>query len=133
MSTRPNKFNKDDLDSTLLKLIKDYRPDKLRTQDTNSAVLWDHSDHRAVASLVERAHMRYTAPHNFISYVDYIDLLYFPNVPDADFVAKQNAFSAYAAYDSEIGCYTCFYNPYFYWLKRQYISNISRRLQGKRR
>jgi hypothetical protein len=121
-----NSFNKaDDLESTLLKLIKDYRPDKLRTQDINSAVLWDHSDHRAVASLVERADMRYTAPHTFISYVDYIDLLYFPNVPDADFDAKEKAFSVYADHDKEIGCYTCFYNPYFYWLKRQYISNIA--------
>ena len=119
-----NSFNKDDLESTLLKLIKDYRPDMLRTQDTNSAVLWDHSDHWAVASLVERAHRRYTAPHTFISYVDYIDLFYFPNVFDADFDAKEKAFSVYAVHDKEIGCYTCVYNPYFYWLKRQYISNI---------
>jgi hypothetical protein len=119
-----NRFTNASLQSTLLKLIKDYRPDKLRTQDTNSGVT-DHSDHRAVASLVERAHMRYTAPHTFISYIDYIDLFYPPNVFGADFVAKKKAFSAYAGYDSEIGCYTCFYNPYFYWLKRQYISNIA--------
>jgi LmbE family N-acetylglucosaminyl deacetylase len=120
-----NRFTEVSLQSTLLKLIKDYRPDTLRTQDTNSAVLWDHSDHRAVASLVERAHMQYTARHTFISYVDYMDLLYLPNVPDAHLVAKEKAFSAYAVHDKEIGCYTCFYNPYFYWLKRQYISNIA--------
>ena len=58
----------------------------------------DHSDHRAVASLVERAHIRYTAPHTFISYIDYIDLFYPPNVFSADFVAKEKAFSAYAVY-----------------------------------
>jgi LmbE family N-acetylglucosaminyl deacetylase len=119
-----NRFTKSSLQSTLLKLIKDYRPDKLRTQDTNTGVV-DHSDHRAIASLVERAHMRYTAPHTFVSYVDYIDLFYPPNVFDADFAAKEKVFSAYAVYDSEIGCYACFYNPYFYWLRRQYISNIA--------
>src|SRR5262245_7619445 len=119
-----NRFTKAGLQSTLLELIKDYRPDKLRTQDTSSGAL-GHSDHRAVASLVERAHMRYNAPHTFISYIDYIDFFYPPNIFGADFVTKKKAFSAYAAYDRKIGCYTCFYNPYFYWLKRQYISNIA--------
>jgi GlcNAc-PI de-N-acetylase len=120
-----NRFTKASLQNTLLTLIKNYRPDELRTQDTNSGDV-DHSDHRAVASLVESVHIYYTVPHTFTSYIDYIDLFYAPNVFGADFVAKQKAFSAYAVYDSEIGCYTCFYNPYFYWLKRQYISNKTR-------
>ncbi len=67
--------------------------------------------------------MRYTAPHTLISYRDYIDLFYAPNIFGADLRAKTAAFSAYAAHDYLIGCYECFYNPYFYWLKRQYISN----------
>jgi LmbE family N-acetylglucosaminyl deacetylase len=115
-----NSFTATSLQSTLLKLIKEYRPDTLRTQDIDF-VFWDHSDHRAVASLVENAHMRYTAPHTFISYIDYMDLFYAPNIFGADFDVKEQAFAAYAAYDSEIGCYRCFFNPYFYWLKRQYI------------
>jgi LmbE family N-acetylglucosaminyl deacetylase len=119
-----NKFTKLSLQSTLLKLIRDYRPDEIRTQDTNF-VVWDHSDHRAVASLVESANMRYTTPHTFVSYIDYIDLFYAQNIFGADLFAKEMAFKAYAKHDSEIGCYTCFYNPYFYWLKRQYISNSS--------
>jgi len=115
-------FTKRSLHGTLLKLIRNYRPDTLRTQDVNF-VIWDHSDHRAVASLAESAQLRYTAPHTFISYRDYINLFYPQNISGADLVAKESAFSTYAVHDSQIGCYTCFYNPYFYWLKRQYISN----------
>lgn len=117
-------FTKASLHSILLKLIRDYRPDTLRTQDINF-VIWDHSDHRAVAFLAESANMRYTAPHTFISYRDYIDLFYPQNISGADLVAKESAFSTYAVHDSQIGCYTCFFNPYFYWLKRQYISNTA--------
>jgi LmbE family N-acetylglucosaminyl deacetylase len=117
-----NSFTKTSLQSSLLKLIKDYRPDTLRTQDINF-VVWDHSDHRAVASLIGGANMRYTAPHTFISYRDYIDLFYAQNIFGSDLVAKENAFRAYARHDCLIGCYTCFFNPYFYWLKRQYVSD----------
>jgi LmbE family N-acetylglucosaminyl deacetylase len=115
-------FTKTSLHTTLLKLIKNYRPDTLRTQDINF-VIWDHSDHRAVASLAEGANMQYTTPHTFISYRDYITLFYEQNIFGADLAAKEKAFRAYAKHDCLIGCYTCLLNPYFYWLKRQYISN----------
>ena len=121
---RSNGFTKAGLESTLLKLIRNYRPDELRTQDINF-VIWDHSDHRAVASLVESANVRYTTPHTFISYRDYIDLFYAQNIFGADLVAKEKTFEVYARHDSQIGCYRCFYNPYFYWLKRQYVSGSS--------
>jgi LmbE family N-acetylglucosaminyl deacetylase len=124
-----NSFTTTSLQSTLLELIKEYRPDTLRTQDIDF-VFWDHSDHRAVASLVKNAHMLYTAPHTFISYIDYMDLFYKPNIVGVDFDVKEQAFAAYAAYDSEIGCYRCFFNTYFYWLKRQYIRMTRRKTPG---
>jgi LmbE family N-acetylglucosaminyl deacetylase len=119
-----NVFTEASLRRTILQLIRDFRPNELRTQDTGFSI-WDHSDHRAVASLVKSAHVQYVVTHSFFSYIDYMSLFYLPNIFGSDFLAKENAFSAYTAYDSEIGCYSCFYNPYFYWLKRQYISNSS--------
>jgi hypothetical protein len=69
-----NKFTKVSLQRTLLKIILNYRPHELRTQDTNEFILWDHSDHRAVASLVKGANILYTTPHVFIYYIDYMDI-----------------------------------------------------------
>lgn len=110
------------LSEVLLKLITDYRPDQLRAQDDGHD--FNHSDHRAVAKLVHAADHQYLAPHAFTTYRDYITILHRPNLNASDLVDKKNAFSAYAATDSQIGCYTCFWNPYYYWLKRQYVAHI---------
>jgi LmbE family N-acetylglucosaminyl deacetylase len=109
----------------LLALITDYRPDQLRAQDDSQD--FDHSDHRAVAALVHTAEQQYLAPHTFTTYRDYITIFHRPNLSAEDLLKKKSTFGAYAATDSQIGCFTCIWNPYYYWLKTQYVAQVIQR------
>ena len=73
---------------------------------------------------------RYESRHRLISYRDYVNLLESQNVFADDFDSKQEAFSVYAAYDSEIRDYKSWWNVYYHYLRREYV-RVDWRQSGK--
>ena len=121
-------YTLDELKATLLELISEYQPDQLRAQDYRKYVL-DHSDHHAVANLVLAVEPQIIVPHVFTAYRDYVTLLHLQNLSSDDRASKVRAFQSYVATDSQIRCYTCFWNPYHAWLRRQYAIRSEHRPQ----
>ncbi len=106
------------LDTVLAALVEGYAPDTIRAQDPRPQVL-DHSDHKAVAMLIQR--IDYRRPHTLVRYVDDVTLAYLPNLGTQDGIDKTAVFATYAAHDPELHCIACWYSPYAYWVQRQYV------------
>lgn len=116
-------YNKQDLVTTLLTLMTDFRPDKIRTQnyvDGYSGA--DHSDHSTTAFAALEAHAQYPRAHTFIGYLGYGTLSRPVNLSGGDLAGKRDAFFLYGNYDSNVcnSFASCQNSPYGAWLERQY-------------
>jgi uncharacterized repeat protein (TIGR01451 family) len=123
-------YTKQQLVDALTALMNQYRPDTIRTQDYLGYAPGDHSDHYATARFANQAQLQYPTRHTFVGYIGYATsdspLLYSQNVTGSDLMAKENAFYAYAAHDSDAcasaaACAQPPYNDYYpVWLAREY-------------
>jgi LmbE family N-acetylglucosaminyl deacetylase len=117
-------YTRPDLTSTLTSLMKGFNPDWIGTHDfVGSFGDGDHSDHYAVAYFVRDAHRAYsTRPHTLVGFMGYPVANKPANVAGSDFIEKDQAWLAYAAYDNAV-CHTdaaCQQTSYWAWLARQY-------------
>ena len=97
-------YSKATLISTLTSLMLSFQPDQINTQNyTGTYGDGDHSDHHSVAYFVHAATQQYTSPHSLSGYENYTTSFRRANITGTDLTAKQNAFYAYAHYDSSIG------------------------------
>ena len=127
---KENTYTRASLEQTLLALVAAYGPECIRIQDVSVPSFADHSDHRAVARMAKAIAGRYESRHRLTSYRDYVNLLESQNVFADDFDSKQEAFSVYAAYDSEIRDYKSWWNVYYHYLRREYV-RVDWRQSGK--
>jgi LmbE family N-acetylglucosaminyl deacetylase len=97
-------YSKATLLDTLGACMSSFQPDQINTQDyVGSYDDGDHSDHHAVAYLVQAAAHLYTSPHRVTGYLGYTTSTQLANVSGADLSAKQDAFYAYAQHDRAVG------------------------------
>jgi LmbE family N-acetylglucosaminyl deacetylase len=116
-------YTSQNLTATLTALMTAIQPDIVRVQDyIGSFGDGDHSDHHASAYYARAAHQKYQRQHNFTGYEGYGIVGLPENVFGADLTAKQNAFYAYAKYDSRVCDSTagCAGSAYESGLRRQY-------------
>jgi LmbE family N-acetylglucosaminyl deacetylase len=111
--------------STLSSLVTSFKPDTIWTQDyAGSYGDGDHSDHHTVAYLTREVSRAWaTTTHTLTGYIDYLSDGQPANVTGSDFTAKENAWFAYAPFDSQV-CQTltsCEQTEnYWGWLNAQY-------------
>ena len=116
-------YSKAALTSALTSLMSSssFQPDQIHTQDYVGGD-GDHSDHLTTANFAKAAQQQYTTSHDFTGYYDYSTASLPANVSGVDLTAKQNAFFAYAQYDSHVcsSVSDCSGSEYGAWLQRQY-------------
>ncbi|MCF3139020.1 chitobiase/beta-hexosaminidase C-terminal domain-containing protein [Paenarthrobacter sp. AR 02] len=119
-------YTKEQFQTTLNTLVKNFRPTTFRTQDWtgNFNDPYDHSDHWATAKFAQLATRSYTGPHTSSAYDAYVIDEYAQNVTGAELTAKVNAFVRFADFDKYLCDTPCPAPPYSDWLKRQYITAI---------
>ncbi len=123
-------YTRPQLVSVLTALMNEYQPDTIRTQDYGGGFGdGDHSDHHAIARFAKLAQQQYRnqapppPPFTFTGYLGYGTSSLSPNVTGADLTAKQNAFFAYEAHDTNTctDVATCAIPEYLDWLQREYV------------
>lgn len=112
------------LENTLSSLISSFQPDTIMTQDyAGTYGDGDHSDHHTVAYMTREASRDWMGKlHTLTGYMDYASAGQTANVTGTDLTAKQNAWFAYAPYDTQVcqTAATCKTTNYWGWLSAQY-------------
>jgi LmbE family N-acetylglucosaminyl deacetylase len=99
-------YTRDSLRDTLTALMTAFAPTSVRTHDwTIPFGMGDHADHTATALFARQASQGYRSAHTLYAYGGYPIWTRGPNVVGADLDAKQAAFLAYAAHDSQMCLY----------------------------
>jgi LmbE family N-acetylglucosaminyl deacetylase len=130
-------YTKASLLAMVTKLVRDFGPNVIRTQDyvaPDYGPTGDHADHTTTAYLARAASDAYSPPHQLVGYLDYNISDRPANVTGKDLTLKQNAFYLYDKYDSLLPCYTAALRAakananlcagYAAWVARQYTVTI---------
>jgi len=116
-------YTEAELIAVLTTLMERFQPSQVRTLNyVGSFNDGDHSDHHAVAYFAYEAHLAYQTPHTFTGYMGYQTSSLPPNVTGQDLIDKQDAFFAYARFDSHVcqSLSSCARSSVGAWLQRQY-------------
>ena len=117
-------YSRATLISALGVLLNSFNPNSFRIQNfSRSYGTGDHSDHITAAKFAYASDPLFAGPHTVLAYRGYDISGSAANLVAAEISLKQQAFFAYASYDSVCGSVTaCVGTSYESWLSRRYLA-----------